>query len=60
MTVFSYLFLTLIIYQITQASTDADLQKVLMEESNLEHLGNIGYRGVPTKETISSKECLIR
>ena len=41
--------------QINSASTDNELQNILVESSILKVLGGVGYRGIPTRETLSSK-----
>ena len=41
-------------------STDEELKQVLMKDNILDILSFVGYRGVPTKETLSSKEAILR
>ena len=46
--------------KINNASTDIELQSLLMEDDVLDVLGEVGYRGVPSQETIASKDNLVR
>ncbi|CAB4012714.1 G2 M phase-specific E3 ubiquitin- ligase-like isoform X1 [Paramuricea clavata] len=43
-----------------EVNSDKALQDLLMEEDVLEQLGNIGYRGVPHRETLKNRSSLIR
>lgn len=55
-----YLYICIISIQFDSASTDVELQAVLVKPLALDILSDIGYRGVPTRETLSSKTKLIR
>lgn len=48
------------IEEVTSCSTDEELRQVLMKDDILYVLSFIGYRGVPSKETLSSKEAMLR
>ena len=47
-------------FQISGASTDAELQAVLVDPQVLDVLSDVGYRGVPSRESLSCKTKLIR
>ena len=46
--------------QIENVTSDSEFQSVLMEDDVLIVLGSIGYRGIPSRDTLSSKDKLIR
>ncbi|XP_044170891.1 uncharacterized protein LOC114949567 [Acropora millepora] len=48
------------IEEVRSCSTDEELRQVLMKDSILDILSFVGYRGVPRKETLSSKEAILR
>ncbi|XP_044175527.1 G2/M phase-specific E3 ubiquitin-protein ligase-like [Acropora millepora] len=45
---------------VRSCSTDEELRQVLMKDSIPDILSFVGYRGVPRKETLSSKEAILR
>ena len=50
----------LIIFYVRSCTTDEELRQVLMKDDILNILSFLGYRGVPSKETLSSKEAILR
>ena len=40
--------------------TDADLQSKLMEDNVLAVFDEVGYRGIPSRETLESKDKIVR
>lgn len=40
--------------------TDADLQSKLMEDNVFAVLDEVGYRGIPSRETLESKDKIVR
>ncbi|CAB3987907.1 G2 M phase-specific E3 ubiquitin- ligase-like [Paramuricea clavata] len=46
--------------KIAQAQTNDELTNILSEDETLSLLSLVGYRGVPSRETLSSKENIVR
>ncbi|KAK3736371.1 hypothetical protein QZH41_006146 [Actinostola sp. cb2023] len=46
--------------KIDSVKTEAELRNVLLEDTTLDALQKVGYRGVPQRETMSGKERILR
>ena len=57
LTFFIHIFLGL---KILNATSDKELQEILIQEDVMAALDAIGYRRVPTRESLKNKENLIR